>query len=781
VAADPCGNLEGAPSDPSTAPPRRRIMRGGDYYLDTISAPAGLERGRWRFECSGQSSSSTIPSTPSRSRAGGPARCWRCCWSIAIGWSAPTPSSTGCGGDEPPAQAKGTLHSYISKLRSAIGAAVGPAGGERIVRRSPGYQLVTLVGEVDADRLERTLALAEVAIRENRFAAASASIRQGLALVRGPLLGECRDEPYARPELARLEGIRLRALERRVDAELALGRHAALVGELEGLVAEHGLCERFQEQLMLALYRSGRQADALRVYQNAHRLLGEELGVLQAAWRRAVAWERQFVVIEADPGMGATRLGAEIANVARGEGAAILVGRAAGDALIPYFPFVEALGNVPAEELQLAVGPGAGYFADLLPGLGQQDGVRPRQPGAQASAHRYLMFEAVVTLLNGIGAAAGAVLILDDVHGADPSTLQLVEHLARHRSKGRLLIVATADASQSPGTRAGALLSGLVADGLATRLRPDGLSVDEVGDLLRAAAGRSDGILPGLAAAVHGLTMRMPLFVSELGKGLAELDARAVKEASDLPVSERIEAVLERGVNQVPPGVVAMLSTAAVIGIAFDAEVVAALSQQAVRALAGPLDTAIAAGPIAEDGVAGRYRFAHPLLHRAFQQRVGPSSRGEMHGELANILAGPGAPHGTPPGELAHHLKRAALHRARQAVTYAVRAGDHAMSVLAFEDSADFYSSALETLRTFGAQDLPLEGRIFLALGRAHHAAYQRIAAVAAFRQAAQLALRAADPDALAAATWGLMMNTEFSHADVGVGAGGRSAHHQVA
>src|ERR1700722_19358145 len=181
--------------------------------------------------------------------------------------------------DQAPVRATDTLYAYISKLRRALGLCGPLSGGERIVRRAPGYQLVTLEGEVDADCLEHALGLAEAALQDGRFGDASTLLREGLDLVRGPLLGECRDEPFARAEQARLEGVRLRALERRVDADMALGRHASLVGELEGLVALHGLHERFHEQLMLALYRSGRQADALRAYQDARRYLAEELGL----------------------------------------------------------------------------------------------------------------------------------------------------------------------------------------------------------------------------------------------------------------------------------------------------------------------------------------------------------------------------------------------------------------------------------------------------------------------------------------------------------------------
>jgi DNA-binding SARP family transcriptional activator len=297
--------------------------------------------------------------------------------------------------DGPPSSAKSTLHAHISRLRGALAAAGPLAGSERVSRKPPGYELRTLDGEVDADRFERMLAMAEAAMQERRFASASATLRDALLLVHGPMLGECREEPFAQAEVARLEAMRVRALERRVDADLALGRHAALIGEIEGLVGAHPLHERFTEQLMLALYRSGRQADALAAYQDAYQLLAEELGlapgpglrsmeaailhqdpaidyapprpdtgpatgnripfvgreqarkVLDAAWRRAGNGDRQLVVVEGSSGIGKTRLATEIATAAQADGAAVLLGRAVGDALVPFFPFVGRSARTP--------------------------------------------------------------------------------------------------------------------------------------------------------------------------------------------------------------------------------------------------------------------------------------------------------------------------------------------------------------------------------------------------------------------------------------------------
>ena len=339
----------------------------------------------------------------------------------------------------PPLSARSSLHAYVSRLRRTLAAAGPMAGGERLKRKPPGYELRTLDGEVDADRFERMLAVAETALRDRRFASASATLRDALMLVRGPVLGECRDDAFAQAEVARLEAMKVRALERRVDAGLALGRHATLAGEVEGLVAAYPLHERFREQLMLALYRSGRQADALAAYQDAHRVLAEELGLapgpglrsmeaailhqdpaieyatpepeprstarsqlplvgrkrarqaLEEAWRRARSGERQLVVVEGESGIGKTRLATEAAAAAGSGGSEILLGRAVGDALVPFLPFVEALSPHTArlglDRLSSIAGPGAPYLAQLLPGLpAPERRDAPGEAGAQASS-----------------------------------------------------------------------------------------------------------------------------------------------------------------------------------------------------------------------------------------------------------------------------------------------------------------------------------------------------------------------------------------------------------
>jgi DNA-binding SARP family transcriptional activator len=172
-------------------------------------------------------------------------------------------------GDEPPARATKALQVYVSQLRKAL-------GPERLVTRPPGYELRVAEGELDVDRFETLAADARAADDPKR---AAAGLSEALALWRGPALREFRSEAFAESAAARLEDLRLAAVEDRIEAELEAGAAADVVGELEELVAAEPLRERPRELLMLGLYRSGRQADALDLYRRTRELFVDELGI----------------------------------------------------------------------------------------------------------------------------------------------------------------------------------------------------------------------------------------------------------------------------------------------------------------------------------------------------------------------------------------------------------------------------------------------------------------------------------------------------------------------
>jgi DNA-binding SARP family transcriptional activator len=172
-------------------------------------------------------------------------------------------------GDEPPARATKTLQVYVSTLRKELGA-------KRLVTRPPGYELRVDEGELDVDRFE---ALAAAARAEEDPKRAATGLREALALWRGPALRGFRAEPFAAAAAARLEDLRLAAVEDRIEAELEAGASADVVPELEELVAAEPLRERPRELLMLALYRAGRQADALDLYRRTREVFVDELGI----------------------------------------------------------------------------------------------------------------------------------------------------------------------------------------------------------------------------------------------------------------------------------------------------------------------------------------------------------------------------------------------------------------------------------------------------------------------------------------------------------------------
>jgi DNA-binding SARP family transcriptional activator len=171
-------------------------------------------------------------------------------------------------GDQPPRTANTSLQNFISQLRKTLGADV-------LETKAPGYRLRIRPGELDLDRFRVLVESARGADPQTR----AEKLRHALALWRGPALADLTYEAFAEPHIAYLEELRLATLEERVEADLTLGGHAELIGELEGLVEEYPMRERLRGQYMLALYRGGRQAEALEAYAEGRRILVDQLGI----------------------------------------------------------------------------------------------------------------------------------------------------------------------------------------------------------------------------------------------------------------------------------------------------------------------------------------------------------------------------------------------------------------------------------------------------------------------------------------------------------------------
>ncbi len=208
-------------------------------------------------------------------------------------------------GDRPPATALQTARVHVSQIRKTL-------GHDAVRTLSAGYVLQVEPDRLDAQKFERLVAEARAALAVDDAAPAATLLRDALGLWRGPALADFTYEPFAQAEIARLEDLRLAATEARIDADLVLGSGPELVDELDGLVAEHPLRERFRAQLMLALYRAGRQSDALGAYRSARDTLVGEVGLEPGAELR----ELESAILRQDTSLGAHAVAAVRATTA---------------------------------------------------------------------------------------------------------------------------------------------------------------------------------------------------------------------------------------------------------------------------------------------------------------------------------------------------------------------------------------------------------------------------------------------------------------------------------
>jgi DNA-binding SARP family transcriptional activator len=203
-------------------------------------------------------------------------------------------------GEQPPPQAAASLQTYVSNLRRALEPGRPARAPSRVlVSQPPGYRLEVGAGDLDAARFAALAAEGHRLLEAGRPAAAGRVLREGLSLWRGPALAEVADEAFAQAERNRLEELLVAALEDRLAADLDLGGHAVAVAELEELVGRYRFRERLHGLLMLALYRSGRQAEALQAFQAARRALADELGIAPGRWLRQL----ETGILRQDPGL----------------------------------------------------------------------------------------------------------------------------------------------------------------------------------------------------------------------------------------------------------------------------------------------------------------------------------------------------------------------------------------------------------------------------------------------------------------------------------------------
>jgi DNA-binding SARP family transcriptional activator len=698
-------------------------------------------------------------------------------------------------GESPPATVAKSIQVYVSRLRKQLGEG-------RLVTRAPGYLLRVDPSELDVACFERLAAEAEDAQPK----VAGEKLRRALALWRGPPLADLAFEPFARAEIARLEELRAAALEQRIEADLALGRHSQLVGELEGLVREHPLRERLRGQLMLCLYRCGRQAEALESYQAARGVLVEELGIepgrqlrelhqamlrqdpgldlapvaespdeaprgafvgrvpelaeLMAGLDDAFAGRGRLFLVVGEPGIGKSRLAEEVMRHARARGARVLVGRCweAGGAPA-YWPWVQALRaavrDTDSAALLAHLGAGAAQLAQIVPELRQRFPDLPEPPALESEVARFRLFDATAEFLGNISRAPPTVLVLDDLHAADAPSLLLLRFLARElRSTHILLLAAYRDVDPIPGRPLTETLAEVAREPVTRRVSLGGLSEREVAQYVKLTA--SQIASTPLVAAVHQETEGNPLFVGEIVRLLA-VEGVGSESTADarLAIPQSIHDVIARRLTHLSHECNRLLVLAAVIGREFALDALACLAGVSEDGLLDVLDEATAARVLADvPGAADRLRFAHVLIRDTLYEGLAAARRARLHRQVVAALE---ALYGDEPGqhlaELAHHS--IASSDVDKALRYAQRAGDRALALLAYEEAARLYQTALDALDLADVRDERTRCELLLSAGEAQMRAGNTQAAKRAFLDAAGIGRRLGLPRELARAAAG--------------------------
>lgn len=745
----------------------------------------------------------------------------------------------------PPASATGTTQAYISHLRRVL-EPDRPRGAPSTVllTQGPGYKLVVEPAQVDAHRFTQLAEQGAAALAAGDPAEADRLLEEAAALWQGDALADLRDEPFARLEAARLDERRLVALEDWIDARLALGHHAVLVGELDALVTEHPVRERLRGQHITALYRAGRQADALASYQAARESMAEELGLdpapalqdLERAilthdprldWtppaRVAGSGRTQVIVVEpgddaleagvvglpsappyeligrgaelgllyggldralrgiggvvaigGEPGIGKTRLTAELARAARTMGAVVVWGRCfEGEGAPAYWPWLQIVRglarSVGLEALQRAFGPAASQIAAVVPEAVQLFDPAGGAPGLDAppadpNIARFRLFDASARSFGRLASEAPLVLLLDDLQWADTPSLELLAFLGEQIGERHLLIVGTYRSTEVATNAAlGECLAQLSRSPHSERLELGALDEEEVAALLTAVGGGSISVR--LAADVLERTGGNPFYVTELARllvsepGLCSGDAETVLR-KEVPASVR--DVTRRRLAALPEPTRTLVEAAAVIGREFDFDLLVGPAGCPPHCVLERLEPALLEGVVvdAEDGL-GIYQFAHPLIRETVYEGLAPLRRTELHLKVAEALEEAGAARDERLVELAHHLSLAApIGDPERALGYAERASVAAVTRLAFEQAESLLTRAIGLLERLvpsperDRRELAIRIRRAELLLMTH--GYSHTDVGVAWERAAALAEAVGDPAQRLACRWGL-------------------------
>jgi DNA-binding SARP family transcriptional activator len=727
----------------------------------------------------------------------------------------------------PPKGASGTLQAYVSNLRRVLEPERAPRTAATILTStSNGYLLVLPEAARDIDRSEADTAAARRALASGDTGAAVRLAEQALARWRGPALVDFTDEPFAAADILRLEEARLQTVELHVEAQLAAGAHVDVVTDLRSLADAHPLRERLRGQLMLALYRCGRQAEALEVARIGRELLAEELGidpdpairtleqailrqdpdlaapepvvtpatpggptstavigtvpgsvggqlvgrieerdVLDRALAAVTDGTGRAVLIGGEPGIGKTRLAETFAG--KVHGALVVWGRCQelGTAP-PFWPWRQVLRGLaqelPASQLRTVLGADAGVVLEVAPELADLiDDVAPNRI-SDADTARFRFFEATTRLLAAVAEHRPVVVVLEDIHWADASTMTMLRHLVGVIRRTAALVVVT---HRTVGVAEPSLLANtlgaLAREPIVERLLLPGLTTDETTMLIGGLVGSNpDG---DLVDAVLERTGGNPLFIIHLARLLEDVLGTEPEQARAAVQREVPPAVIDLiglRVAEQPDRTQRLLQLAAVIGRRFELGLLVQVESLPFDEALATIAPAIAAGLVSEDAEAGTYRFTHALMREAIVAQLGRSNAGRLHGKVGDALASRGADARSLPVLAHHYWEAAGLGWAEAALESANAAAATAIAGLAFEDAERHLDRVVQLLERRPAGEdrdrAELGARMLIANLYLQTRGYAVDEVGAACVRARELAARLLAPPELLIASWTL-------------------------
>ncbi|WP_067178549.1 AfsR/SARP family transcriptional regulator [Microtetraspora niveoalba] len=697
--------------------------------------------------------------------------------------------------DEAPSSATGTLQAYISHLRRILEPGRAPRTPPTVLlTREPGYMLAVAPRQVDLSCFTSWAEEGRRATAERRYAAALETLDRALGIWRGEPLAEFADQGFAQPVIAALAEQRALAAEDRFEARLALGDSGSCVADLERMVEAHPYRERSWGLLVLALYRSGRQADALGALRRVRARLSGELGIEpgpelrrieRAVFDQSASLDHSptphlpappgegsvpgesapldpplphapapaaasrtprprpepliarashlgrvadrladvrrgrggVVLVTGEAGIGKTRFAQSAAEEAEARGISVVWGRCVEDHVaLPFWPWLQAL---------RALGERGERAAGILAGE-RTDG--PADPGAAL----FELYEQVVAALT---AADGPTLVvLDDLHAADTSSLRLLGYMAGRLGRGAALVLATlrpepgADPEQLSET-----LAALARDPGTERMTLPPFTQEDVQAFL---ASRDDLVDPAFARVLYRRTGGNPFYLREL---IRLLGSEHRIDAAALGVPEGVREVIGRRVARLPDSTRELLGSAAVLGRDVTLDVLEAFTGVPAEEVMARLEPAVATGLLAEtpDGV--DYRFSHVLVRDALYAGLGRLEKARLHlraGEALESLPVGGGAARLP--ILAHHFAMAArIGGAGKAVEYAAAAARQATAQRAYDEAVELWEKALLAL---GQGDPGRRCRLLVELGRARRDIGDTVRARAAIEEAVEVA-----------------------------------------